>query len=193
MPEEKISKETGEKNLEKDSLFSIKALIIGFIFGAIALSVVFGGLLLPIPGTTVKTDPRELFTTFGAAFSGPVGAAIIGIFAGIAEPNGIPLASLLGHIAGCLWMGFAYKKIIYKKLSGYLIFLGWFAAVLIYYYVIVVPGFTIGLALFYNEPTPILQLYLSLAAGASPEAFLTGIVTTLVLFALPKNYRKPLW
>lgn len=185
MPEDEKPKERGR---EKDSLFSIKALIISFIFGAIALGVVLGGLLLPIPGTTVKTDPRELFTTYGAAFSGPIGGIIVGILAGIAEPNGIPLASLLGHIAGCLWMGFAYKKIIYKRLSGYLIFLGWFAAILIYYYVFVIPGFAIGLVLFY-EPAN----YLSLALGGLPEALLTSTVTTLVLFALPKIYRKPLW
>jgi len=189
MPEE-ISK---EKNAEKDSLFSVKALVVGLIFGAIALAVVLGGLHIEIPGTGVVTDPRELFTTFGSALSGPIGGLIIGAFAGIAEPGGIPLASLLGHIAGCLWMGFAYKKLVYKKLSGYMMFLGWFATILVYYYVVVVPGFTVGLVLFYNEPTPILQLYLSLATGVIPEAFLTSIVTTLALFAIPKIYRKPLW
>jgi hypothetical protein len=187
MPEGKMPK---EKAAKKDSPFSIKILIVSFIFGVIALGVVLGGLLLPIPGTNVKTDPRELFTTYGAAFSGPIGGIIVGILAGIAEPNGIPLASLLGHIAGCLWMGFAYKKIIYKRFaSSYLIFPAWFAAILIYYYVFVIPGFIIGLAWFYNQPLLIMEMLL----GGLPEALLTSIVTTLALFAIPKAYRKPLW
>ena len=181
-----------EKNVEKDSPFSIKALIIGSILGGAALITVLAGFHIPIPGTGVVTDPRELFTTYGAAFSGPIGGIIVGILAGIAEPGGIPLASLLAHISGGLWMGFVYKKIIYKRV-GLFMFLGWFLAILAYYLLFAVTGFTIGLVYFYNEPTPILQFYLSLAVGALSEALLTSTVTTLILFALPKIYRKPLW
>ena len=75
------------------------------VFGAAALAIVVAGLTIPIPGTGVVTDPREIFTTTGAALTGPFGGVIIGILAGIREPGGIVLASLLAHISGGLWMG----------------------------------------------------------------------------------------
>jgi LytS/YehU family sensor histidine kinase len=177
---------------ERDAPFKLKALIAGLIFGALALCVVLIGIHIPIPGVNVVTDPRELFTTLGAALSGPIGGILVGFLAGIAEPGGIPLASLLAHIVGAVFLGFAYKKIVYR-LKGFLMYLGWIAAVLIYYYVFAITGFAVGVSLFYNDPTPILQSYLALAKGVISEAILASIVTTLVLFALPKKYRKPLW
>lgn len=189
----KENKNESKEIAERDAPFRIKALIMGLFFGAVALLIVLAEIHFPIPGVNVVTDPRESFTTVGAAFSGPIGGIIIGIFAGIAEPGGIALASLLAHITGAVFMGFVYKKIIYARLKGFLRFLGWIGAVLIYYYVFAITGFAVGLSIFYKDPTPILQSYASLAKGVIPELILTCIVTSLVWFALPKKYRKPLW
>lgn len=77
-------------------------IIVAAVFGLVALAIVLAGFIIPMPGTEVVTDPREIFVTLGSALTGPIGAVIIGILAGIAEPGGISLASLLGHIIGAL-------------------------------------------------------------------------------------------
>lgn len=167
-------------------------LIVAVVFGLVVLTIVLARFTVPIPGTGVVTDPREIFVTIGAALTGPLGALIIGIFAGVAEPGGIPLASLLGHIAGALWMAFAYKNFIYERLQMPIRLVGWIILVLIYYYVFVVPGFVIGLTAIYGEPDPI-GLYVALAQGVIVEVLITTVVTTLALLALPQKYHRPLW
>jgi hypothetical protein len=171
---------------------NMTTLIVAFAFGLVALGIVLVGFIIPIPGTEIVTDPREIFVTLGSALTGPIGALIIGFLAGIAEPGGIPLASLLGHIAGALWMAFSYKKLVYERLEMPGRLLGWAVLVVVYYYLFVVPGFVIGLALFYGEADPI-GLYKALAAGVVTEAIITTVVTTLVWLALPRAYQKPLW
>jgi LytS/YehU family sensor histidine kinase len=78
---------------QSTSLISRTALIVAAVFGVAALLVVIAGLHVPIPGTEVVTDPRELFTTLGSGLTGPVGALLIGILAGIMEPGGLAPAS----------------------------------------------------------------------------------------------------
>src|SRR5512134_1225155 len=108
-------------------------IIVAAVFGLVALTIVLSGFIIPIPGTGVVTDPREIFVTLGSALTGPLGAIIIGILAGIAEPGGIPLASLIGHIAGALWMAFGYKRLVYERLQMPVRLAGWAALVIIYY------------------------------------------------------------
>ncbi len=47
------------------SMISVRTILTSLVFGAVALAVVGAGLLRPIPGTGVVTDPREVFTTIG--------------------------------------------------------------------------------------------------------------------------------
>jgi len=168
------------------------SLIVAVVFGLVVLTIVLASFTIPIPGTGVVTDPREILVTIGSALTGPLGALIIGIFAGIAEPGGIPLASLLGHIAGGLWMAFAYKNLIYERLQMPVRLVGWVILVIIYYYVFVVPGFVIGLTAFYGEADPV-GLYMAIAKGVIVEVLITTTVTTLALLALPQKYHRPLW
>ena len=172
---------------------TLKGLLVAIIFGLVAWVIVISGLHLPIPNTSVVTDPREFATTLGAALSGPIGGIIIGILAGIAEPGGIPLASILAHVVGGIWMGIAYKLFVFKFKSTGLLLLGWFGAICAYYFIFVIPGFAVGLKIFYQETTPWLPFYLELASGIIPEFLFTSFVTLLVLISLPKLYRKPLW
>ena len=169
-----------------------KSLIVAIVFGLVVLTIVLANFTIPIPGTGVVTDPREIFVTIGSALTGPFGALIIGIFAGIVEPGGIPLASLLGHIAGALWMAFMYKNFVYEKMQMPARLVGWVVLVILYYYVFVVPGFVIGLTAFYGEADPI-SLYGAIAKGVVIEVLITTTVTTLVLLALPPKYQRPLW
>ena len=194
--------------LKRIPLPSAKILVVAAVFGAAALAIVVAGLTIPIPGTGVVTDPREIFTTTGAALTGPFGGLVIGVLAGIREPGGIVLASLLAHISGGLWMGFSYKKLVHEHTQMPLSILGWAAIVLAYYYVFVVPGFVIGLRLFYpaiyaeqyGEGASLLRAYGELGigygepgAGVLPEALLTTLITALAFLALPRRHRRPLW
>ena len=178
---------------------NLKALLVAAAFGLAALALVVAELTLPIPGTGVVTDPREVFTTTGAALTGPLGGIVIGILAGIREPGELVWASLFAHILGGLWMGVSYKHLVYKRLKMPAMLAGWAALVLAYYYVFVIPGFVIGQAFFYpgREPvadvTALIRVYSLLAQGVVPEALLTVLVTTLVFSALPRRHRRPLW
>ena len=167
-------------------------IIVAVVFGLVVLTIVLAKFTVPIPGTGVVTDPREIFVTIGSALTGPLGALIIGFFAGIMEPGGIPLASLLGHIAGGLWMAFAYKSTAYQRLQMPARLAGWVILVIIYYYVFVVPGFVIGLTVFYEDTDPA-GLYMALARGVIVEVLITTVVTALTLLALPRKYHRPLW
>jgi LytS/YehU family sensor histidine kinase len=184
-------------NIESDKkpLLSARQVGMAAAFGGAALAVVLAGLTIPIPGTPVVTDPREIFTTIGAALTGPIGGIVVGILAGIAEP-GIPIASLLAHIIGGIFSGFAYKNLAWrfrdrKPLSLAL----WALQVVVYYWVIVVPLFALGLVLFYPDPEygGFLALMLSLEAYVIPEMILTVVVTTILMASLPERYRLPLW
>ena len=71
----------------------------------------------------------------------------------------------------------------------------WAAQVLGYYFLVVVPLFVVGLVLFYPDPEygGFFALLGALEAGAAPEAFITTIVTTIIMAALPERFRRPLW
>jgi hypothetical protein len=132
---------------------------------------------------------------------------IVGILAGVGEafigiPEGrIPLASIVAHVAGGLWMGWAYKKLVFNRLQMPILVLGWAALVLVFYFLLAAPGFAIGqsvfypdqFAAFYGEGASLLDAYLALAQGVAPEALITTLITSLVIVALPQRYRRPLW
>jgi hypothetical protein len=174
-------------------LLSARQIGLAAAFGGAALAIVLAGLTIPIPGTPVVTDPREPFTTIGASLTGPIGGIIIGILAGIAEP-GIPLASLLAHIVGGIYNGFVYKHVTYGRFSGPMRLVAWAIQVLVYYYVIVVPLFALGVSIFYPDPTTsFVPLLVSLWAFVIPESIFTTVVTTLVMAILPERFKRPLW
>jgi hypothetical protein len=191
----------------QDRLVSARVIPVSIAFGAVALLIVLAELFVPIPGTGVVTDPREIFTTLGAALTGPVGGIIIGVFAGIGEAfigvpqSRIPIASLIAHIAGGLWMGWAYKKLVFNRLRMPMLVLGWAGLVLEFYFFFAAPGFAIGQLMFYpdqftafyGEEVSLVGAYLTLARGVAPEALITTLITSLVIVALPQRYRRPLW
>ncbi len=181
-----------EKTETQRSPVSIRVIVVALVFGGAALAIVLIHLTVPIPGTEVVTDPRELFTTIGAALSGPVGGVLVGVLAGIAVP-GFPWASLLAHIVGGLWVGIAYKKLVYPRSRMLVYLLSWAGMTLAYYYVFLMPSFILGLTLFYGEGGTFVPMYASIAQGALPEALLTALITTIAMFALPGKYRRPLW
>lgn len=180
---------------QRRPLLSARQVGVAAAFGGAALALVLAGITIPIPGTPVVTDPREIFTTTGASLTGPLGGIVIGILAGIAEP-GIPLASLLAHIIGGIYSGFAYKNVAWRAHQDRLTYLAlWVLQVLVYYFLIVVPLFALGLVLFYPDPEygGFFTLLGVLEGGVIPEALLTTAVTTIIMAALPERFRRPLW
>ena len=180
---------------ERKPILSARQVGVAAAFGGAALALVLLGVTIPIPGTPVVTDPREIFTTTGASLTGPIGGIVIGILAGIAEP-GIPLASLLAHIIGGIYNGYMYKNFAWKSKdnrTSYLV--KWAIQVLGYYFIIVVPLFVVGLVMFYPDPEygGFFALLAALEGGAAPEAIITTIVTSILMAALPERYRRPLW
>jgi hypothetical protein len=177
----------------KRPLLSARQIGIAAAFGGAALAIVLAGLTIPIPGTPVVTDPREPFTTIGASLTGPIGGIIVGILAGVAEP-GIPIASLLAHIVGGIYNGFVYKHVTHGRFSGRVRLVAWAVQVLVYYYVIVVPLFAVGVAVFYPDPTTsFFPLLVSLWGFVIPESIFTTVVTTIVMAALPERFKRPMW
>ena len=51
---------------QEDHPFSATVIAVSLAFGGVALVIVLAELFVPIPGTGVVTDPREIFTTLGA-------------------------------------------------------------------------------------------------------------------------------
>jgi len=179
----------------KKPVLSARQVGVAAAFGGAALALVLAGITIPIPGTPVVTDPREIFTTIGASLTGPIGGVVVGLLAGIAEP-GIPLASLIAHVAGGIFNGFVYKNLSWKFNKNKVVSLAlWALQVVGYYVLVVVPGFVTGLMLFYPDPEygGFFALLGALEAGAVPEMVMTTVVTTIIMAALPERYRRPLW
>ena len=193
-----MSEETTAQNLiesQRKPVLTARQVGVAAAFGGAALALVLAGVTIPIPGTPIVTDPREIFTTIGASLTGPVGGIVIGLLAGIAEP-GIPLASLLAHIVGGIFNGVVYKNFAWRFRNNKVLSLAaWAIQVMLYYVLIVVPLFGVGLAVFYPDPEygSFLAFLGTIEAGAMPEMLLTTVVTTIIMAALPERFRHPLW
>ena len=184
-----------------DTRSSLKILAIALPFGLAAFLCVYGGLTIYVQGTQSTTDPREIFVTLGAALTGPIGAVLIGVLAGIYDPlPGLYPATIAMHVAGALWMAFAYKKLVFEKFASWLFFPAWIGLVAVYYLIFVIPAFVVGISLFpdllaqtFPDSTPAQALGIFYRAVIWPELVLTSLITAAILALLPKKLRKPLW
>jgi len=90
----------------------------------------------------------------------------------------------------------AYKNVAWRFRETRVAYLGlWAVQVLVYYFIVVVPLFVVGLMMFYPDAEygGFIALLGALEVGAAPEAIFTTIVTTIIMAALPMRYKRPLW
>lgn len=191
-----VPEEVSSEEEERQPIISARGIGYAAAFGAGALLVVALGLTFPIPGINVVTDPRESFVSLGGAFSGPIGAIIVGILAGILEPGAPPIVSIIAHIGGAIFAAFYYKYVFWRMRDNRVPSLvAWIIGILLYYELVVVPLFTIGLVVFFPDPEygGFFGLLVALWGAVIPEMVLTMIITTIVLAVVPRRYIRPNW
>lgn len=183
------------------NLINKKNLLVAFAFGLIGFLVIISGIYLIIPGTSILTDPREIFVTIGSALTGPVGGIIVGVTSSLYDPlPGMQLYVIIQHLVGGLLLGLFYKKLVYEKSSMPFFVIRWIILVFSYYYIFYASVFTgtyfIDRELFrilvhgdYSFFDSLIYIYKSIF----PEFLFTSVFTSLIFIALPNRYRKPLW
>ncbi len=182
-------------------LFPPKAILISFAFGALSFLLISLGVHFYLPGTGALTDPREIINSLGAAFAGPFGAVIIGTLSSLTEPSDdIRLFVICQHIISAVWVGWAYRNLLFNKFKMPTFIFGWIIILFVYYYITYLPGLILAYYYFPNIYTtlvgfnaPLLNGTLSLYQGWIPELIFTMFFTSLVLLALPERIRKPKW
>lgn len=182
-------------------LLPIRALIISLIIGCISLISIYANVYFYIPGTNVLSDAREIFNSIGAAITGPVGGFIIGTISCLIAPSEeIKFYIMFQHWVSAVWIGWAYKNLVYEKLNMPGLILGWLFLMLVYYGPIYLPGYFTAYFFFPNVyqslvggQLPPVETLVKLYKGWVPEFVFTTLYTTLVIIALPDRFRRPQW
>ncbi len=167
---------------------------IAAVAGLVAFSFVFLQITVPIPGMDVVTDPREVVVILGAAISGPLGAILVGVLAGVAVADGNALASIVSHVLAGMAITLAYRYLTrVLRRSTFRFAILWAISVAAYFYVVLMPTFILTHNLYHPEPYDFWPVYAAIARGAFAEAIGTMIITTAIMVILPRRYRRPMW
>lgn len=183
------------------NILPLKAFLVAVIFGSASLFTIVSGVHFYLPGTSAISDLREIFNSLGAAITGPIGGVIIGFLSTFFGPaSNLKLYNIIQHLISAIWIGWAYKKLVYEKYGMPNLVFGWLFLIFVYYYIIYMPGLII-LHFMFNSlfqefvggHLTLWQAIIKLYKGWMPEIIFTTFYTTLVLIALPEKYRRPLW
>ena len=186
-------------------LFSAKVLVTALAFGLAAAALVLAGVVVPVSGTTMVMDPREIFTTLGSALCGPAGAIIIAVLVSFVDPNvSLRPISFLYHLTGGLWVCFAYRSLIRRNWPSWGLIGGWIFIVLADYYLVMgatglIAGYLLPKITVHSITHEIFEgrqtgeAVLFWLYSVIPEAAIVTFITTMILGLLPKKYRQPLW
>lgn len=182
--------------------FQPRALLIAVVFGLAGLATLWTNMRVPIiPAYNIAADVREIFVVLGAALTGPVGGALAGGISALysAEPApALHFSTWIAHVLGGLALGWAYR-VVYKW-AGWRFLAGWALSVLIYYLALLVallaalhslaPDFLRKMT---GPGAPPWQGDYLMATAAIPEMIFIFAFTAIVLYALPRHYRRPVW
>ena len=175
----------------------IVALSLGFIAWILMVTnfVIPFGNFSTSNGVPFFISPAEIPLVLGPALAGPPGiaASILALFLFLAKGDfGRLIATSLNHVVGGIWLVFAYR-FSFQRIKMPLRLVAWMVILVIYFLMMIIlfPLFNPG------------QFHFSLAGvlGFIQVAWLpslyellgTLIITSMILFALPEKYRKPLW
>ena len=176
---------------------------IGLVAGGLSylLGVADFRILVPL-GEGASLGVAEIFGTLAAALGGPIATVITGLLNGVVGylitrdvfpwPASLYMAGadLIAHIIAMLAAAFCYRFLNERAKKGLLALLaGWVLIVVIYYFVVLTP---IQIFLL-NTLVPGFGAYMDFVSVIWPEFLATTVVTTLIWFALPVRYRRPLW
>lgn len=182
-------------------------IVISLVFAFLGWLILIAGFNLPIPGLDAYVGVSEIFNLIAAILGGPITVVIGNILFGIfgytlivSNANPWPtsfyltLADVVAHILSLMLVSICYRY-FYERAKRYeqvkrnvLVIASWVLICIGYYIVLILFQVT-----FINLVLPGTLTYSDLFTGTLPEILATTFVTTLILLALPKRYRRPLW
>jgi hypothetical protein len=177
-------------------------IMIGLVAGGLSylLGVADFRVLVPL-GEGAGLGGAEIFGTLAAALGGPIATVITGLLNGVAGylvtrevfpwPTSLYMAGadIMAHIIAMWAAAFCYRFLHERAKSFLTLLAGWILIVAIYYFVVLTPI----QVLLVNTFVPGFGSYMDFVSVIWPEFLVTTIVTTLIWFALPARYRRPLW
>ena len=183
-------------NLNKNKLIITAAL------GIAAFSVIFFKITIPIPGTLIGIDFREIFIIFGAVFSNLPGVLLIALLADLARIVNDAFASyhvvsILVHLISATIFYFYYRKIVKPRSKLLYQILLWIGGI-VFYYTVGLSFLFVGIFFIYDKAAIISmfggdlnfwQIYLTLVKFSISEIIITMSLTTVFVFFIPKKYR----
>ena len=173
-----------------DLAFSWQRLVISAALGIASFALARTGLMVLI-GPGVFSDASEIFVSLGAALGGPAGGALTGLIGGLGfmpEVN-IPVHVLSGFLTG-VWYIVLWDYAKSKGLGRPVRIAVWSISVLAFYYLLTLPLYA-WIFSGMESGTSFLDLYADVAPDLLPEAGLTMLVTSFVLFVIPDSLAAP--
>jgi len=176
--------------------------VIGIVSGALTILVSEAKFVIPL-GNNYSIGIGEIFNTFSAALGGPIAVVItvlvtnsshyvlnVDLYADL-QFTYLVLADSLIHMCAMLVVGISYYRVLYPQARKTNIFMvGWWLTVGVYYYLALLPLQVVLLN--YVDPG-FGATYPSFARIFFPEFLGTAAITTMIWFASPTRYRRPLW
>jgi len=176
--------------------------MIGVVSAILILLISEAEFVIPL-GNNYSIGIGEILNALSAALGGPVAVIItllvtsIGHF--LLNPNlytdpqfvFVVLADAIAHMCAMIMLSTSYYRVLYPRAREAGIFvMGWWLTIGIYYYLILLPLQVVFLN--YADPS-FGATYPSFARIFLPEFLGTGVITTLLWFALPVRFRCPQW
>ena len=177
-------------------------IIIGILFSALILMVSEVKFVIPL-GNNYSIGIGEIFNMFSAALGGPIAVTVTLLVATIGHfllnPDlytdtqfiFIVFADAVIHMGAMLAVTIIYSRVLYPRARKIGLFVaGWWLTIGVYYYLILLP---LQVALLNFADPGFGATYPSFARIFLPEFLGTGVITTLLWFALPVRFRRPQW
>ena len=177
-------------------------IVISLVFAFLGWLILIAGFSIPIPGLEANVGVSEIFNLIAAILGGPITVVIGNILFGIVVSDAhlwptsfyLTLADVIAHIISLVLVIFCYR-FFYERAKRYeqakrnvIVIASWVLISISYYFVLIPLQVT-----FINLVIPGMLTFSELFRGTIPEILATTFITTLILLALPKRYRRPLW